>query len=180
MSKKDRRKRFSIAAADLNDSIRSMFIGAIRLALMEGAKEVVRQTHHDSSNAAAQWQIGVTGISEPRGMIKDLRNTHSGGVISELVGFRREGRTINSSPLIEHVVSSISAQMQVNINRYAKGQKPEGRFFYFHPLSEANDDEHYKAAKIKEAGQAGLKRVMEVFNSNIASGNIRKFKVRNY
>lgn len=180
-----RSKRYHLAAEDFNDHIRSMFISSVRQAVKEGAETVVKHTWQDTSNAATQWRIGVKGVSEPRGTVKDNRATKSGGVVSALVGFRGENRSAKSSAYLDVVMREVSKKMSEAANKHIKGQRPEGRIFFFHPLSQANDENYFENARIREAGAAGVKRVAEIFqrtmDASIANpGLVRKHRLRDY
>ncbi len=67
------------------------------------------------------------------------------------------------------------------ISKVISGRKPDGRFYFYHPLaaqdsSEVVEDlEKYKeAAGIEDAGNSAVEAASQAFARHFAAGNVRK------
>lgn len=172
-------KKFSIAAEDLNSTIKYMFVGAIRRGVTEGFDVAVRFTRQDSSNAATHWLIGVQGKSNAASRVlgkpSDLRATKSGGVKHPLVGYRGEHRTDSGASA---AISDAIVEREVNtiINVYAKGISPETGFYYFNALGESG--EYAENADINFAGEQALAAAVAVFEREMSVANVRRYRLK--
>lgn len=158
-----------------------MFVGSIREGLTQGLKTAVEATKQDSSNAAVHWMVGVTGRSTASSRMLgkkenlDLRETKGRGKLHPLIGFRGEGRD-NTGTAVEVNRSVLDREIRTIINKYAAGQKPETKFYFYNRVGE--DSEYADSARIAKAGAEGVARTAEIFQREINLGNTRRYKLK--
>lgn len=163
-------------AADINNTIKRMFVQTMRDALEKGFAHTVEQTFQDSSNAAVHWAIGVEGKANPAngqfGSRRDFRETLSRGTVLYPVGRRGEKRSdTNKAKVLETARIVLDREFQDVIAVYAAGNTPSTKFYFYTAI----EDEYAYNARIQQAGAMGLAEVVTEFERAIQSKNIRKY-----
>lgn len=174
------KSKFALAAADLNDSLTQMFVGALREGITAGFEEALRLTVHDSSNTAVHWKVGVKGVSNPssraNGTFSQLRGTHRSDPKHSLVGYKYDQRSVNDEGTANEVNKSIlSKEITEVIAKYAAGNKPEIQFYYFNPNTTRGYSQN---ANVEEAGEAGVLRAIAHFDREVKLGNVRRYRLK--
>ena len=190
--------KFSIAAADVNSTIKRVYVAALRQGLADGFEEVVHTTKQDSSNAVVHWMLGATdgsnsanrALAAPtdlRGFMGARTRTLSNGKISyggarirrapkhPWVGYRYDERSAKQPGVAIAVADKVLArEAKLAIDKYARGQLPATDFYFYNVfLDESGQDKGHIAenARLKEAGEAGLRRAVASFEREISLGN---------
>lgn len=162
---------------------------SMRAAILTGLVTAVRSTTHDSSNAAAHWMVASDDGRKSRpwqrktGKINDFRGTkgargeEGARAPTAPVGYRRDGGK-NRGRTVTFVRER---ELREVISKIISGRKPDGRFYFYHPLaaqdsSEVVEDlEKYKeAAGIEDAGNSAVEAASQAFARHFAAGNVRK------
>lgn len=158
-------------AHELGDSIRDMYVEAIRKGVEDGLRTAVRDTVHDSSNAGVHWMVGVEGVTRTGGRklgkAQDLR-----GGANPPVG-KRDDNGIHEDATVEFVANRELAEV---IHKHARGNNPEVAFFFYNAVADVNG--YRENAFITEAGHAAIQRTIESFQREIAKGRLRKRRLK--
>lgn len=163
--------KFAKATAQFSADLGELFNRGIRQALLSGLAEAIRQTIHDSSNAAVHWQLAARGYSRPGarrfGKLRDLRGNQTRPGVPP-VG-RRGDHGINASATERFVRER---ELKEVIDKLVAGRRPATIFYFHHPLEPGWN--YAENARIEEAGKAALARTIQVLQNRIAAGQARK------
>lgn len=167
-------KKFSIAAADVNNTIKRVYVAALRQGLADGFEEVVHTTRQDSSNSVVHWMLGATDGSNAAGRAMAKPTDLRGGKhpwVGPRMGPGR-GRS-DASPGVAIAVADqvLAREVKIAIDKYARGQVPATDFYFFNVFLQYPNQS--TRAHLEEAGQAGLRRAVASFEHAISSGNER-------
>lgn len=161
--------KFELMAADINNTIKRVYVGALRQGLADGFEEVVHSTKQDSSNTVVHWMLGATDGSNAAGraMAKptDLRPHKHPWVGAR--GDRRSG----TGEAIATADQVLAREVKIAIDRYARGQVPATNFYFYNVFLQYPNQSG--RAGLEEAGQAGLKRAVASFERAISNGQER-------
>lgn len=164
--------KFSIAAADVNSTIKRVYVAALRQGLADGFEEVVHTTKQDSSNTVVHWMLGATDGSNAAGRVMakptDLRATKHGGSKHPWVGRRGEHRD-GTGVAIATADQVHAREVKIAIDKYAKGNMPATDFYFYNVFLQY--PKHSAHAHLEAAGAAGLRRAVASFEREISLGN---------
>lgn len=163
--------KFAKAADRFSTDLGELFNRGIRQGLLAGLSEALRETVHDSSNAAVHWQLAAKGRSRPAsrrfGQLRDLRGNKSRPGIPP-VG-RRGDNGINAGATERFVRER---EIRDVIEKMVAGRRPATVFYFHHPLQPGW--RYAENANIEAAGQAAVARTIQVIQNRIAAGQARK------
>lgn len=166
--------KFELMAADVNNTIKRVYVGALRQGLADGFEEVVHSTKQDSSNTVVHWMMGATDGSNAKARKlasdKDLRGTKTTPSEHPWVGRRGEHRQ-GTGVAIATADQVLAREVKIAIDRYARGQIPATDFYFYNVYLQYPNQSG--RAKLEEAGQAGLRRAVASFERAIANGQER-------
>lgn len=168
-------KKFEGQADRISDYLGQLLSRSIRRALLRGLETAVKETHHDSSNAAAHWMIGGRGTKPGNrrlGKVKDMRGTL--GVRGERraptppVGYQGdEGQ--NETETLRFVRER---ELKEVLDKLISGRNPEFRFYFYNAVGGTSAYNH--SANIQDAGAAAVAATIKHAEDQIAAGNKRK------
>ena len=160
----------------------AFFNRSVQKALKAGIEAAVKTTTHDSSNAAAHWQVaGANGArSRPRqrgfGVFKDRRGTTTRAPQLP-IGYRGDEGSV-SGAVLKYVVTKEQGEV---IEKLASGRFPETRFYFYHAafdgkaeFGESDLERHKDNANLQAAGEAAVEAAFDVLAREFAAGRIRK------
>lgn len=160
----------------------AFFNRSVQKALKAGIEAAVKTTKHDSSNAAAHWQVaGANGArSRPGqrgfGVFKDRRQTPTREKTPP-IGKRRDYGA-NFSETLKFVSAKERSDV---IEKLASGRTPETKYYFYHGAFEGRSafgagelDTYIVNANLEEAGRAAVEAAFDVLNREFAAGNLRK------
>lgn len=160
----------------------AFFNRSVQKALRAGIEAAVKSTRHDSSNAAAHWQVaGANGArSRPKqrgfGVFKDRRGTAT-RTPQLPIGYRGDEGAVSNATL-QYVVAKEKAEV---IEKLATGRFPETKFYFYHAAFDGKSEiggedlERYKDnAELMQAGNAAVEAAFDVLAREFAAGRLRK------
>lgn len=173
--------KFSSEAKEVVLGMEAFFNRSVQKALKAGIEAAVKATHHDSSNAAAHWQVAGANGARSRpwqrgfGVFKDRRGTSTRSP-QPPVGYRRSNGAFANATL-RYVSEKEKSEV---IQKLASGRTPETKFYFYHPAFDGKSEieaelEAYKErAKLEDAGKAAVEAAFDVLAREFAAGRLRK------
>lgn len=169
-------KRWQLKGEKLGELIKDQYVEAIRSAVNQGVTEAVRRTHQDSGNAALHWMVGTTRSrpgaradeGNPIGRGADMRGTEKSPPKHSLVGFRGDGGVARGA-IIRYVPGR---EFEEVIRRRIAGRNPEIDISLFNAWLKEGSSYDINA-NLQEAGQMGIRRIIEVFKSQTRTRKVR-------
>lgn len=159
----------------------AFFNRSVQKALKAGIEAAVKNTYHDSSNAAAHWQVAGANGARSRpwqrgfGVFKDRRGTPTRSPQLP-IGYQKDNGEVAGA-----VLKYVSAKEQSEvIQKLVSGRTPETKFYFYHAAFDGKSEvgpelEAYKErADLKEAGKAAVQATFDVLAREFAAGRLRK------
>lgn len=180
-------RKFSLYANKFYEEMRQHYVETMREALKQAISVAVRNTHHDSSQAAMYWMVGIEGHTNPADRTptnipgEDSEGNVSTGNLAYLhgwyrpVGFKGDGGS-NAEAVATHVEAREAAQA---IDKYIVGQVFPTKITLYNKVMIFEDRpgkggiDYSKAAGIRDAAQAGLEQARAVFASSLKKKRYR-------
>lgn len=180
---------FSDYTENLSVDLDSLFNRSIKAAMTAGIVAAVKETKHDSSNAAVHWLVGVEGAKRssmgPFNRLRDLRGRLGRLRASrgKAGGLKRGGARAPKIPQVgyrgdkgRHSGAALSlvrsrAKEEV-LERIVRGRNAPGEFFFFNAAGLRED--YSDNANLEMAGMAAVNAAIAVATRYVTAGMVRK------
>ena len=169
-------RRFSLYGQGIVDDLKFQFVEAVRIAVRDALDIALRNTIHDSSQAAYYWQVGIQGVTNP----KD-RNPGRGGV-TNLKGIPPVGHKGDKGSNSGQVIDGVMArEWETVVEKYIRGNAFPDKVFLYNAVGgltsnpgDGDQKSYAENAQISSAGEAALAYAARSFQLNMAMGKVRK------